>query len=153
MRFISPRIHGILDYAVAAALIAVPLALDFAASSVLAAVLSVTAGVGLTVYSLLTDYSAGVRDLIPWRVHLTLDALAAGVLLAAPFVFGFGGIARGFYVTVAVAVLAVVRATQRETEVSPEPARSAARPAPRPERVAAEVVATREWKRESRNAG
>jgi len=128
MRFISPRIHGILDYAVAAALIAVPLALDFAASSVLAAVLAVTAGVGLTVYSLLTDYSAGVRDLIPWRVHLTLDAVASVVLLAAPFVFGFGGIARGFYVTVAVAVLAVVATTQLETDAAPEPAGAAARP-------------------------
>jgi hypothetical protein len=128
MRFISPRIHGILDYAVAAALIAVPFVLDFAASSLIAAVLSVAAGVGLAVYSLLTDYSAGVRDLIPWRVHLTLDAVAAGVLLAAPFVFGFGGIPRAFYVTVAVAVLAVVATTQLETHASPEPARGTASP-------------------------
>jgi hypothetical protein len=128
MRFISPRIHGILDYAVAAALIGVPFVLDFAASSLIAAVLSVAAGVGLAVYSLLTDYAAGVRDLIPWWVHLTLDAVAAGVLLAAPFAFGFGGIARGFYVTVAVAVLAVVATTQLETDATPEPARGTASP-------------------------
>jgi hypothetical protein len=128
MRFISPRIHGMLDYAVAAALIAVPLVLDFAASSVIAATLSVAAGLGLAVYSLLTDYSAGVRDLIPWRMHLTLDAVAAVALLAAPFVLGFGGIARGFYVTVAVAVLAVVATTQLETDTAPEPAQGPARP-------------------------
>jgi len=128
MRFISPRIHGMLDYAVAAALIAVPLVLGFAASSLIAAALSVAAGVGLAAYSLLTDYSAGLRDLIPWRVHLSLDAVAAVVLLAAPFVFGFGGIAHGFYVTVAVAVLAVVATTQLETDATPEPARGAARP-------------------------
>jgi len=117
-----------LDYAVAAALIAVPLVLDFAATSWVATVLSVAAGVGLVIYSLLTDYSAGVRDLIPWRVHLTLDAVAAVVLLAAPFAFGFGGIARGFYVTVAVAVLAVVATTQLETDAAPEPVRRADRP-------------------------
>ncbi len=122
MRFISPRFHGVLDYAVAGALIGVPVLLDFAASSVAAAVISVTAGIGLVVYSLLTDYSAGIRNLIPWRAHLTLDAVAATALLAAPFVLGFGGVARGFYVTVAIAVLAVVATTQLDSDVRREAA-------------------------------
>ncbi len=120
MRFISPRFHGLLDYAVAGALIGVPVLLDFAASSVAAAVISVTAGIGLVVYSLLTDYSAGIRNLIPWRAHLALDAAAATALLAAPFVLGFGGVARGFYVTVAIAVLAVVATTQLDSDVRRE---------------------------------
>lgn len=118
MRFISARFHGFLDYAVAAALVGAPVLLDFAASSMAAAVISIAAGIGLVLYSLLTDYSAGVRNLIPWRVHLTLDAVAATALLAAPFVLGFGGLARGFYVTVAVAVLAVVATTQLDTDTS-----------------------------------
>lgn len=94
MRFISPRIHGFLDYAVAAGLITAPLALDFAAVSPLAAVISIVAGLGLVAYSLLTDYSVSVRDLIPWRVHLTLDSVAAVALLLAPFALGFDGIPR-----------------------------------------------------------
>ncbi len=122
MRFISPRLHGVLDYAVAGALISIPLLLDFAASSLAAAVISVAAGIGLTAYSLLTDYSAGIRNLIPWRAHLTLDAVAAAALLAAPFVLGFGGVARGFYATVAIAVLAVVATTQLNTDVRDETA-------------------------------
>ncbi len=122
MRFISPRFHGVLDYAVAGALIGVPVLLDFAASSVAAAVISVTAGIGLVVYSLLTDYSAGIRNLIPWRAHLTLDAVAATALLAAPFVLGFGGLERGFYVTVAIAVFAVVATTQLDSDVRREAA-------------------------------
>ncbi len=122
MRFISPRFHGVLDYAVAGALIGVPVLLDFAASSVAAAVISVTAGIGLVVYSLLTDYSAGIRNLIPWRAHLALDAAAATVLLAAPFVLGFGGVARGFYVSVAIAVLAVVATKQLDSDVRREAA-------------------------------
>ncbi len=125
MRFISPRVHGVLDYAVAAALIGVPLVLDFAASSPLAAVLSIAAGIGLFVYSLLTAYPGGLRSLIPWRVHLTLDAVAAVALLAAPFVFGFGGAARVFYVIIAVAVLAVVATTQLEVEAVSAVARGA----------------------------
>lgn len=115
MRFISARFHGFLDYAVAGALIGAPILLDFAAASVPAAAISIGAGLGLVAYSLLTDYSAGVRDLIPWRVHLTLDAVAAFALLAAPSLFGFGGIAQGFYVTVALPVLAVVVTTRLET--------------------------------------
>ncbi len=122
MRFISPRFHGVLDYAVAGALIGVPVLLDFAASSVAAAVISVTAGIGLVVYSLLTDYSAGIRNLIPWRAHLALDAAAATALLAAPFVLGFGRVARSVYVTVASAVLDVVAPTQMDSDVRREAA-------------------------------
>ena len=116
MRFISARFHGFLDYAVALAMIAAPLLLDFAAISVAAAAISVAAGLGLVAYSLVTDYSAGVRDLIPWRVHLALDAVAATALLAAPFALGFSGIARGFFVVVALAVLVVVATTELDTE-------------------------------------
>jgi hypothetical protein len=120
MRFISPSLHGILDYSVAAALIGAPFLLSFADSSLAAAIISVAAGVGLVVYSLLTDYSASVRNLIPWRVHLALDTIAAVALLAAPFALGFGGVARGFYVTVALAVLAVVATTQVDVADSSE---------------------------------
>ena len=118
MRFISPRIHGVLDYAVAGVLIIAPLVLDFAATSPASAAISVAAGLGLVVYSLLTDYSAGIRSVIPWRLHLTLDAVAAVALLAAPFLLGFGGVARAFYVVIAVAVLAVVATSQ--TDASPD---------------------------------
>ena len=77
-------------------------------------------------YSLLTDYSAGVRDLIPWRIHLTLDAVAATAMLIAPFAIGFDGIARGFYVLVALAVLAVVATSQVEVATQPRRASAAA---------------------------
>ena len=117
MRFINPQLHGVLDYSVAAALVAVPLLLGFASVSVISAVLAVGAGVALFVYSMLTDYSAGLRELIPFRVHLALDAAAALALIAAPFVFGFGGVPQLFYTLVGVAVLAVVAVTQ--PDVSP----------------------------------
>ena len=111
MRFIRPKIHGILDYTVAVALIAAPFVLGFA-SVIPAAVISLAGGVGLLLYSLVTDYSAGVRSLISFRLHLILDAVAAVALVAAPFLFGFAGIAAAFFWTVGVAVLAVVAASQ-----------------------------------------
>jgi len=124
MSIISQRVHAILDYAVASALIAVPILLDFASDSAAAAVLSIAAGIGLVAYSLITDYSAGVRHVISWRMHLVLDRIAAVGLVVAPFVLGFDGIARLFYVSVGVAVLVVVAVTQRDpvTEGSPSTA-------------------------------
>ncbi len=114
MKFISPKVHGALDYSVAAVLVGAPFVLRFSDVSVPAAVIAVAAGIGLFVYSLLTAYSAGVRALIPFRVHLVLDASAAVVLLVVPFLFGFAGTARAFYLVIGSAVLAVVACTRVE---------------------------------------
>ena len=114
MKFISPKVHGALDYSVASVLIGAPFVLRFSDVSVAAAAISVAAGIGLVVYSLLTAYSAGVRALIPFRVHLVLDASAAVALLAVPFLFGFAGTARAFYLVIGIAVLAVVACTRVE---------------------------------------
>src|SRR5215813_12919518 len=100
MKFISPKLHGILDYSVAIVLIVAPVVLRFSDVSVAAAVISAVAGIGLVIYSLLTAYSGGVRALIPFRVHLVLDALAAVALLVVPFLLGFAGTPRAFYIVI-----------------------------------------------------
>lgn len=114
MKFISPKVHAALDYAVAIALIVAPVVLRFSDVSVTAGVISAMAGIGLVTYSLLTAYSGGVRALIPFRVHLVLDALAAVALLIVPFLFGFAGAPRAFYLVIGVAVLLVVAFTRVE---------------------------------------
>jgi len=114
MKFISPKLHAILDYAVAIVLIVAPVVLRFSDVSVAAAVISAVAGIGLVIYSLLTAYSGGVRALIPFRVHLVLDALAAVALLVVPFLLGFAGTPRAFYIVIGAAVLAVVACTRVE---------------------------------------
>jgi len=114
MKLISPKLHGALDYAVASVLVGVPLVLGFSVESVVAAVMAVAAGAGLFVYSLLTDYSAGLRAVIPFRVHLALDAIAAMALVAAPFLLGFAGVPRAFYLVIGGSVLAVVACTRVE---------------------------------------
>ena len=110
------RIHGVLDYAVAAVLILAPLALGFAATSVASAVVSIAAGVGLLGYSLLTDYGLSFRRAIPWRVHLLLDAAAGVALVAAPFVLGFDGVPRSFLIAVGVADLVVAAISRRDPD-------------------------------------
>jgi hypothetical protein len=63
---------------------------------------------------------------IPFRVHLVLDASAAVALLVVPFLLGFAGTPRRFYLVIGTAVLAVVASTrvQEESERSQKPLHS-----------------------------
>jgi hypothetical protein len=88
VRFIPTRIHGIADYLLGLLLVAVPWLFGFADGGAETWV-PVVLGVGVVLYSLLTDYELGLVRRIPMRTHLMLD-LAGGVVLAAsPWVFGF----------------------------------------------------------------
>lgn len=113
MHIIPSKFHGALDYAVALSLILVPLLLGFQG---VAKFLAVAGGAGLFVYSLITDYSLSARNLIPFKVHLIFDFVAALVLTAAPFLFGFTGITKAFYLVIGLSVIAVVLITNPQTE-------------------------------------
>jgi hypothetical protein len=118
MRFIPAKLHGFLDYSVALSLVAGPLILGFEGLSLS---LAVAGGIGLFLYSLLTDYSVSIQRLLPFRAHLAFDFIAASVLTAAPFLFDFGKIETAFYLVIGIAVIAVVLVTDPniEPEVAP----------------------------------
>ena len=40
-------------------------------------------------YSAVTDYELGLTGKLPFRLHLALDVMSAGLLIAAPFLFAF----------------------------------------------------------------
>lgn len=88
MRFLTTRVHGFLDYALAALLVALPLVtglgLDGPQGWVPAGL-----GVVLAAYSLLTDYELGVARRIGMPVHLWLDAVGGVLLAASPWLLGF----------------------------------------------------------------
>lgn len=107
-KILTPTIHGLLDYAAAAALIVLPFLLNLGAISPTAQWLSVAAGAGLVVYSLATDYAFGAFGLFSFRAHLALDLAAAVAFIAAPFVFGWTGLVLGYYLVMGAGVLAVV---------------------------------------------
>ncbi len=115
LRFLTPTLHGALDYAAAAALIVLPFLLGFDG---LALWLSVIGGVGLIGYSLLTDYTFSAVSLISFKVHLVLDLAAAAVFIAAPFVFGWTGLVLGYYLVMAAGVIAVVALTSPDSQSS-----------------------------------
>jgi len=88
LRFISTRTHGVLDYATGILLILVPYILGFADGTAAQWVPQIL-GVGVIIYSLMTDYELGAVRAMPMRVHLFLD-IASGLLLAiSPWLFGF----------------------------------------------------------------
>jgi hypothetical protein len=116
LQFLTPKFHGLLDYAAAGGLIVFPFLLDLGAESAIALWLSVAGGVGLIGYSLLTDYAFGAVGVIPYDVHLLLDLAAAVAFIAAPFVFGFSFVTSVYYFVMAVGVLLVVAASERSAK-------------------------------------
>ena len=88
MRFIPTRIHGIADYLLGLLLVAAPWLFGFADGGA-ATWVPVVLGVGVVLYSLLTDYELGLVRRIPMQTHLTLDLAGGAVLAASPWVFGF----------------------------------------------------------------
>lgn len=108
MKILSPKMHGILDYAVVLVFLAAPALLGMTG---IAAVLSyVLAGVHLAL-TLLTDFPMGVVRLIPLTIHGWIELLVGPALIAAPWPLGFAAHARVFYVAAGVAILVVWRAT------------------------------------------
>jgi len=87
MRIISARGHGVLDYLVAAALLAGPNLLDF--EPVPATVLRVFCGIAI-LYSVFTDYELGLFELLSSRIHLRIDFVWGLLLAASPWLLGFG---------------------------------------------------------------
>ncbi|MEO7373591.1 MAG: hypothetical protein ABIW36_06735 [Terrimesophilobacter sp.] len=121
MRFIPTKVHGVLDYVVAVALIFAPLIFGFSSVGGAAVIVPIVLGVGLILYSLFTRYELGAIKLIAMPVHLVFDLVASLFLIASPFLFGFINQAPNAWlphIVVGVAVIVVVAFSQ------PAPGRS-----------------------------
>ena len=79
-RPISTRMHGLIDYAYAATLIALPLMRGWSGR---AAQLSMGAGLATLGLSMLTRYEFGLFPVIPMQGHLAIDAAESSMLMAA----------------------------------------------------------------------
>jgi len=88
MKYSPTMMHAVSDYLMGALLMVAPwmfgFSHDFNATSC-----TMAFGVGMTLYSLFTDYELSVKRVIPMTAHLTLDAAAGGLLMAAPFLKGY----------------------------------------------------------------
>jgi hypothetical protein len=84
---ISPRLHGALDYPLAAVLISGPLVLDFDAGRAKAFVLVL--GGAATFLAVGTAWSRGIVRVLPPVWHGVADIGATVALIVAPFVLGY----------------------------------------------------------------
>ena len=88
MRFLSTRIHGIMDYLMCALLIASPWLFDFARGGA-ETWIPVIIGAGGIMYSLMTDYEMSATRKISMSTHLLLDFVAGAFLAVSPWLFNF----------------------------------------------------------------
>ncbi len=105
IRFLTPTMHGALDYFAATGLMVLPFVLGLDGPALW---LSVLGGIGLIAYSLLTDYALSAASVFSFKTHLVLDLAAAAVFISAPLVFGWAGIVMGYYFVMAAGVIVVV---------------------------------------------
>jgi hypothetical protein len=83
---ISPRIHGVLDYATSTAVAVAPRAMNFPKP---ARRLFESLAAGYTGLSAVTDYPMSVRRLAPFKAHGAAELAIAAVLPVLPYALGF----------------------------------------------------------------
>ncbi len=117
MRHFSTNLHGIFDYLIAAFLIAMPWIFGFVEIGGPESWLPIICGVGIIVYSLLTDYEWGLFKVIDMRAHLVLDVLVGLTLLfSLPFFGHFDVSWWQPHFVVAIALIALAALSQRTPE-------------------------------------
>ena len=129
---IPPFVHGLLDYAFAALLIAAPFLLSFDEDA--ATALSIILGVAVLLLGAFTAWTTGIVKSIPVVAHAMLDYALAALLIAMPFLLGFSddGTASAFFVGCGVLGILLAVATRFVPDNDRAPARrdrGAAKPA------------------------
>lgn len=113
MRFISTIVHGVADYLVGLAVIALPFLLgsEGPVKGILIAL-----GIVVLLYSLVTDYELGAIRFLRIRFHLLLDALFGVVMLFLPLTLDMTGTAQWPFFVIGVLSLALVLTTKIRAE-------------------------------------
>jgi hypothetical protein len=87
MRFIPTSVHGAIDHVVGPALVLAPAVLRLRRTSPEGIVARAVGGAE-AVYSNLTDYELSVKNVVPMRAHLALDAVGGATLALVPQLTG-----------------------------------------------------------------
>ncbi len=87
LRFIPTSVHGAIDHVVGPALVAAPTLLRLGRTSPEGLTARAVGGIE-SVYSNLTDYEMSLKNVVPMRVHLALDAVGGATLALVPQLTG-----------------------------------------------------------------
>jgi len=106
MKFLSPKVHGVLDYAVVIAFALAPSVLGL--SGLPATISYVLAAVHLLL-TLVTAFPLGVVKIVPLPVHGVIEIVVSIALVALPWIVRFSPdtTARNFYVVAGVLIFVV----------------------------------------------
>jgi len=109
---LSGFFHGVIEYLAAVLLIAAPFVFGFDPDAAVA--FSIVMGLVILVVTATSDLPTGLAKVVPVSVHVALDFLLAGALVASPFLFGFSdeGAPTTFFIILGVAHLLVTIATR-----------------------------------------
>src|SRR3954453_598099 len=83
IKVIPTHVHSAVDHVVGPALIAAPTVLGLDKTSPEGLVPRVN-GIAAALYSNLTDYELSLKNVIPMKLHLALDAMSGATLAAGP---------------------------------------------------------------------
>jgi hypothetical protein len=87
IRVIPTNVHSAVDHVVGPALIAAPTLLGLEKTSPEGLTPRVN-GIAAALYSNLTDYELSLKNVIPMKLHLALDAMSGATLAAVPLATG-----------------------------------------------------------------
>ena len=87
MRFIPTSVHGAIDHVVGPALVLAPTLLRLGRTSPEGITAQAVGGVE-AFYSNITDYELSVKNVVPMKVHLALDAAGGAALALVPQLTG-----------------------------------------------------------------
>ena len=123
IRFIPTGIHAYFDYIGGLGLLAAPFVFGFFSVGGAAVLVPMVLGIGLILYSLLTNYELGIPGLkfIPMVAHLIFDFVAALFLAISPFIFGFSNRAPNVWLPhVIVGVIVILLVLVSQTRYQPQ---------------------------------
>ena len=117
IKFISPSLHGILDYLVDITLIIIPVVFNFMEISNSAFWVSIGIGLSNFLYSLFTKYSRSVVKIIPLKMHLLFDFIVGLVLLSVAFILPVEGFIQLYYVAMGAGIILATIFTNTNEEI------------------------------------
>jgi hypothetical protein len=118
-KVLNPKVHGIIDYAIAGTLIAGPYLFGFNKKDKLATKLSIAQGISVLSLSLLTRYPLGVFKVVPFPVHGIIETSAASLLTLSPYLFNYRtGRATNFHLFTGIGTLSLAALTNYKATIS-----------------------------------
>lgn len=113
--------HGIFDYIGGAALLFLPNLLGFADAGGAAVMVPRVLGVMVLLQALCTRFELGLFKVLPMRMHLMVDYIAAIFLALSPWLFRFNHLDQRYWmphVVIGISVFLVTLMTEREPRIT-----------------------------------